>query len=110
MVISEDHQPLSLAEFNKRYPGYLDKHCDWRTLRRLRHKNGLVEKGVLIERPGKARQHVRIVPALLHAHFTGERPIRQARDMWLEEMKAQNQRLMSLESRLEALTRILSSG
>lgn len=109
MVISEDHQPLSLAEFQNRYPGYLERYCDWRTLRRLRHKNGLVEKGVLLERPGKARQHLKIVPALLHAHFTGERPVRLARDMWLEEMKAQNERLLALESRLEALTRILAS-
>ena len=109
MVISEDLQPLSKNDFEKRYPGYLEDHCDWRTLRRLRQRNGLVEKGVLIEESGRQRQHVKIVPALLHAHFTGERPIRVSRDLWLEEIKVQNQRLMSLECRLEALTRILAN-
>ena len=109
--IRKDFAARSPRDFEHRYPGYLERNCNWTALRRDRRKNGTLDSGALVERRlGDHRHEIRIVPALLHEHFTGEAPERAVRDLWLEEVKLQNQRLLALESRLEALTRVLSDG
>lgn len=109
--IRKDFAARTQRDFEHRYPGYLQANCNWTALRRDRRKNGTLDCGALIERPlGDHRHEIRIVPALLHQHFTGEEPERAKRDLWLEELKVQNQRLLALESRLEALTRVLGHG
>ena len=111
MSIRSDFKAVSQRYFEKLYPGYLSSNCSWQALRRDRKRNGVVECGALVERPqGDHRTEVKIVPALLNQYFTGERPERAARDLWLVELQTQNLRLLALESRLEALTRVLESA